>query len=237
MSLNAMRSKGATIIQRARQWRQAALSEYDSKRVIAAYGVPTTREALVQTTAGADPAARRIGYPVALKACAAGASHKTEKGLVALDLGNGKDLRRAFATLKARAGKGFDGDFLVQEMIRGSRELMIGMVRDPRFGPCVMFGLGGVFSEILQDVVFRVAPLSRRDALEMLRGIRAHRVLDAVRGMKAVDVDSLCHILMAVGQIGLDHPDIAEIDINPLIVRDDKPIAVDALIVLSRQAV
>jgi acetyl-CoA synthetase (ADP-forming) len=182
MSLNAVRSKGATIIQRARQWRQAALSEYDSKRVIAAYGVPTTREVLVQTAAGADPAARRIGYPVALKVCAAGASHKTEKGLVALDLGNDKDLRRAFATLKARAGKSYDGDFLVQEMVRGSRELMIGMVRDPRFGPCVMFGLGGVFSEILQDVVFRVAPLSRRDALEMLRGIRAHRVLDMLKG-------------------------------------------------------
>jgi acetyl-CoA synthetase (ADP-forming) len=144
MSLNAMRSKGATIIQRARRWRQAALSEYDSKRVIAAYGVPTTREVLVQTAAGADPAARRIGYPVALKACAAGASHKTEKGLVALDLGNGKDLRRAFATLKARAGRGYDGDFLVQEMVRGSRDLMIGMVRDPRFAPTAIRPLAAI---------------------------------------------------------------------------------------------
>ena len=110
---------------------------------------------------------------------------------------------------------------------------MIGMLRDPQFGPCVMFGLGGVLTEILRDVVFRVAPLAERDARAMLRRIRAHRILDAVRGMPPVDTVSLCRSLMALGRIGLEHPEIAAIDVNPLIVRGATPVAVDALVVLS----
>jgi acetyl-CoA synthetase (ADP-forming) len=222
-----------TILQRARAQGQRALSEHESKRILAAYGVPIAREALVRTASEARAAARRLGYPVVLKACAAGEAHKTEKGLVAVGLDGEHALRRAFATLVDRAGRRYQGDFLVQEMVKGSREVMIGMVRDPQFGPCVMFGLGGIFTEILKDVVFRVAPLTRNDALAMVRGIRAHRILDAVRGMPAVDLDLLCRSLIAVGQIGLDHPDIAEIDVNPLIVRGDRPVAVDALVVLA----
>ena len=231
-----MTTRAQAIIRRAHERRQRALSEHDSKRVIAAYGVPTTREVLVKTPAEAGSAARRLGYPVVLKVCSAGESHKTEKGLVAVGLTGERDLRAAFGRLKERAGAGYAGDFLVQEMIEGSRELMIGMVRDPQFGPCVMFGLGGIFAEILQDVVFRVAPLGRRDALEMLRRVRSHRVLDAVRGLPAVDDESLCASLMAVGRIGLDHPEVSAIDVNPLIVRRGTPIAVDALVVLSGAA-
>ncbi|OGL01366.1 MAG: hypothetical protein A3I14_03040 [Candidatus Rokubacteria bacterium RIFCSPLOWO2_02_FULL_73_56] len=227
-----MIARAETIIRRARERRERALSEHESKRVLAAYGVPTTREVLVRTATQAAAAARRLGYPVALKACAAGESHKTEQGLVALGLGGERELRRAFAALGARAGAGYAGAYLVEEMVRGDRELMIGMVRDPQFGPCVMFGLGGVFTEILQDVVFRVAPLGRRDALAMLRRIRAHRILDAVRGLPAVDTAALCRSLMAVGRIGLEHPEIVAIDVNPLIVRGRTPVAVDALVVL-----
>ncbi len=117
-------------------------------------------------------------------------------------------------------------------MVSGAREIMIGMHRDPSFGPAVAFGLGGIFTEILQDVVFRVAPLRKRDARDMMRGIRAHKILGPVRGMPRVDQDLLATALMAVGQIALDHPEIAEIDINPLIVRGDRPVAVDGLIVL-----
>jgi len=225
------------IIRRARERRQRTLSEHDSKRVIAAYGVPTAREVLVTTAREATVAARRIGYPVALKVCAPEVSHKTERGLLAVGLGGEAELRRAFTTLRARAGADFDGEFLVQEMVEGRRELMIGMVRDPQFGPCVMFGLGGVFTEVLQDVVFRVAPLAESEARAMLRGIRAHRMLESVRGMPAVDAASLSRSLMAVGRIGLDHPEIVAIDVNPLIARDRTAVAVDALVVLSHEAV
>jgi acetyl-CoA synthetase (ADP-forming) len=223
----------AAILRRARARGQRALSEHDSKRVLRAYGVPVTREALVTTAAGARDAARRIGYPVALKVCAAGEAHKTERGLVALGLANDRDVRRAFATLRERAGDRSGGEILVQEMVRGARELVIGMTRDPVFGPCVMFGLGGIFTEILADVVFRVAPLARPDALGMLDAIRAHRILGAVRGMRPVDRDVLCESLVAVGRIGCERPDIAQIDVNPLIIRDDRPVAVDALVVLA----
>ncbi len=221
------------LIRVARRRGEHLLSEHDSKRVLAAYGVPVTREVLVRTPAEAAAAARRIRYPVALKACAAGEAHKTEKGLVALGLGGERELRAALGTLRARAGRGFRGGFLVQEMVRGGRELAIGMVRDPQFGPCVMFGLGGIFTEILQDAVFRIAPLRRRDALEMLGAIRGRRILEAVRGLPAVDRVALGRSLVAVGRIGLDHPEIAAIDVNPLIVRHAAPVAVDALVVLA----
>ena len=231
-----MANRTERIIRAARARSQRALSEYDSKRILTAYGVPISREVLVSTAAEAKTAASKIGYPVVLKACSADQAHKTEKGLIAVNLSSQKELSEAFATLKKRAGRAYDGAFLVQEMVKGAREIMIGMHRDPSFGPSVLFGLGGIFTEILQDVVFRVAPIRKRDAREMMRAIRAHRILDAVRGMPAVDADVLSHALMAVGQIALDHPEIAEIDINPLIVRGKKPIAVDALVVLTDEA-
>ena len=222
-----------SIIRAARASGQRALSEYDGKRILKAYGVPVSREVLVSTATQARAAATRIGYPVVLKACSADAAHKTEKGLVAVNLSSQKALTEAFATLKKRAGRGYDGAFLVQEMVAGAREIMIGMHRDPSFGPSVLFGLGGIFTEILQDVVFRIAPIRKRDAREMMGAIRGHRILDAVRGLPAVDRDLLGNALTAVGRIALDHPEIAEIDINPLIVRGAKPIAVDALFVLA----
>src|SRR5574341_1829309 len=223
-------------IRAARRRGERLLSEHDSKRVLAAYGVPVTREVLVGTPAEALAAARRIRYPVARTACAPGEAHKTEHGLVVLGLGGDRELRAAFGALGARAGPRFRGGFLVQEMVSGSRELAIGLVRDPQFGPCVMFALGGIFTEILRDAVFRVAPLGRRAALEMLGALRGRRILEAVRGLPAVDRVALGRSLVAVGRIGLDHPDIAAIDVNPLIVRGATPVAVDALVELTPAA-
>jgi acyl-CoA synthetase (NDP forming) len=231
-----MATRTQTILAEARKAGQKTLSEYDSKRILAAYGIPVSREVLVSTLAEAKAAAAKIGYPVVLKACSADEAHKTEKGLIAVNLASQKALTDAFAMIAERAGKEYDGAFLVQEMVSGAREIMIGMHRDASFGPSVAFGLGGIFTEILQDVVFRIAPLRKRDARDMMRGIRAHKILDAVRGMPKVDQDVLSTALMAVGQIALDHPEIAEIDINPLIIRGNKPIAVDALVVLTDAA-
>jgi acyl-CoA synthetase (NDP forming) len=231
-----MATRTQSILAEARKAGQKTLSEYDSKRILAAYGIPVSREVLVSTLAEAKAAAAKIGYPVVLKACSADEAHKTEKGLIAVKLASQKALTDAFAMIAERAGKEYDGAFLVQEMVSGAREIMIGMHRDASFGPSVAFGLGGIFTEILQDVVFRIAPLRKRDARDMMRGIRAHKILDAVRGMPKVDQDVLSTALMAVGQIALDHPEIAEIDINPLIIRGNKPIAVDALVVLTDAA-
>jgi acetyl-CoA synthetase (ADP-forming) len=119
-------------------------------------------------------------------------------------------------------------------MVAAKRELMAGMTRDPQFGPCVMFGLGGIFTEALDDVVFRMAPLSAGDAAHMMDDIRAKALLGAVRGMPPVDRDALADILVNLGRIGMDNEAVKEIDINPILIADGKPVAVDALVVLNR---
>ena len=175
-------------------------------------------------------AAEDIGYPVVLKVCSPEVSHKTESGLVAVDLRNEADLETAFKRIGA-ASPVKDAAFLVQEMVKGGRELVVGMVRDPQFGPCVMFGLGGIFTEILGDVTFRPAPLSEADAEEMIGEIKGHKILGAIRGMPAVDADALVACLMAMSRIGMEREEIQAIDVNPLIIRGSKPVAVDALVI------
>lgn len=209
-----------------------ALSEYDSKRLLASYGVPVTREKLVNNVGAAKMAADRLGYPVVLKGCAPDLLHKTEAGLVAVGLGTAREVMQAFKTLAGRAGPDFNGGYLVQEMVKGDRELMIGMTRDEQFGPSVMFGLGGIFTEVLEDVSFRLAPLSATDARAMMDEIRASRILEAVRGMARVDRAALARAIVGVGQAAADNPEIAEIDINPLIIKGSKPVAVDGLVIL-----
>ena len=121
---------------------------------------------------------------------------------------------------------------LVQQMVKGSRELVVGMIRDAQFGPCVMFGLGGIFTEVLKDVSFRIAPLEKRDALEMAQEIKSAKILGAFRGMPPVDMDLLVSMLIGMGKLGLDLDAVKEVDVNPLIVSGSKPVAVDALVVL-----
>jgi len=163
--------------------------------------------------------------------CAAEAAHKTEQGLIELGIKDTVELKRAYDRLAPKA-RDLGGAILVQEMVAGSRELVMGLIREPQFGPCVMFGLGGVFTEVLGDVTFRVAPLSDSDARSMTAEIQGTKILEGIRGMAPVRIDQLSHCLRQLGRIGLDHPAIREIDINPLIVRNGLPVAVDALVVL-----
>jgi acetate---CoA ligase (ADP-forming) subunit beta len=221
----------SAIVEKALREGRKTLSEYESKEFLKSYGIPATRESLVHTREECTKAAHAIGYPLVLKACSPQLAHKTEKGLVRLDLRSNQELILAFDDLMSRL-EGNEKSILVQELIKGTRELVAGMTRDPQFGPCVMFGLGGIFTEILKDIAFRVAPLEKRDALDMTQEIKAHKILGAVRGMPAADMDLLCDILVKVGEIGMENESIQEIDINPLILSGAKPVAVDALIVL-----
>ncbi len=211
---------------------QKQLSEYESKKILSQFGIPVVREILASDVSEAKAAAAELGYPVVLKACAAEISHKTESGLIAVDIRNEADLSAALT----RIAEKMDTEtkyLLVQEMVSGSRELVMGMTRDPLFGPCVMFGLGGIFTEAMADVSFRAAPLTRQDALEMMQEIRGQRILSEIRGMPAPDRDVLAECLVALGDIGHDYEQIQEIDVNPMIIRGDQPISVDALIVLT----
>ena len=219
------------ILDRALKNHQKALSEYDSKRLLSAYGIPVARNFMAGDWKEIQRAADSLGYPVVLKACSSEVAHKTEKNLLEVDIRNEKELQEAFQRLEAGA-KALDASFLVEEMIQGTRQLVIGMIRDAQFGPCVMFGLGGIFTEVLNDVVFRVAPLEKADALDMVGEIKASKILGPIRGMKAVNLEALSRSIIALGKIGLENEAVEQIDCNPLIIKDGQPIAADALVVL-----
>jgi len=227
------------IISPALRQNRKTLSEWESARLLTSFGIPMAKGILAQNWDEVRKAAEGIGYPVVLKACSPEVSHKTEGGLVAVDLHNDAELDTAFKRISA-ATPVKDAAYLVQELVKGKRELVVGMIRDPQFGPCVMFGLGGIFTEILGDVTFRPAPLSEADAAEMIRDIKGHQILNAVRGMTAVDANALVACLMAMGRIGVEHEEIQAIDVNPLIIQDSgqdngqggRPVAVDALVIL-----
>lgn len=211
-----------------------ALSEYESKKLLAEYGVSITQEKIVSAEDDAVAAASDIGYPVVLKGSGEELSHKTEMNLIALNLRDENEVREAYKNLISNPEAEVK-EVLVQQMIKGDRELVVGLTRDAQFGPCVMFGLGGIFTEILEDVSFRVAPLTRWDAKDMMGEIRAAKILDAFRGKPEVDREALADILIAIGTIGMELDQVAEIDINPLKILDGKPVAVDALVVLSNE--
>jgi acetyl-CoA synthetase (ADP-forming) len=222
------------LIEKALKEGRATLSEYESKQVLASYGIPVTKELLVDKVQDLINAAKEIGYPLVLKGCSSGIAHKTEKGLIRVDIRNEAEAKAAFEEIAANIET--EDSILVQEMVKGQRELVIGLTRDPQFGPCVMFGLGGIFTEILKDISFRVAPLEKRDALEMMQDIKGHKILEAVRGMEAADLNIFSDILIKVGQIGLENDDVKEIDINPVIISGSQPVAVDALVVLDNNS-
>jgi len=220
------------VIKKAVKEGRKALTEYEAKKVLKRYGIPTTREELVRTQKEAVEVAEKLGYPVVLKGAGAELLHKTELDVIRLNLKNAREVREAFQEIKKNAGDKLEG-VLVQEMVKGERELVIGLIKDPQFGPCVMFGLGGIYTEILRDVSFRVAPITTQDAYQMMEEIRAKKILDAVRGMAPADKKTLAKALVGLGRLGIDHPEIKEVDVNPLILtKKGKPMAVDALIVL-----
>jgi len=207
------------------------LSEYESKRRLASLGVPVAREKLAATDADAADAAAEIGGPVAIKLCGDKIAHKTERNLVRLGVRDAAAARTAAAELLA-AARPEDGEVgvLVAEMISGRRELIAGCVQDPTFGPCVMLGIGGIFAEALGDVVFRLVPLSRADAEAMIDGLRNQKMLDAFRGEPAVDRGALAEVLLGLSKLVEGDPEIVSVDLNPLIVSEGRPVAVDALI-------
>ena len=210
------------------------LNEAASKQLLARYGVPVLPE---RTAAGADAAvaaAEELGFPVVVKLCGDAIAHKTERGLVRLALRDAMSVRDAARDLLAAAGPD-DGavELLVAPMVRGSRELIAGLVRDPQFGACVMLGIGGVLAEALGDVAFRLAPVADRDAGELIDDLATQPLLGPFRGEPAVDRDALARILTGLSRLAEDRPDVASVDLNPLIVADGCPIAVDALVELA----
>lgn len=222
------------IVEKAIERGEGSLSEHDSKLLLGEFGIEVTREKTAASKEEAVSAASEIGYPLVIKASGSGILHKTEKNLVAVDIRSEEELLRACdSIIENLEGEESEG-FLVQQMVRGEREFVIGMVRDPQFGPCVMFGLGGIFTEALKDISFRMAPITEEDAMEMMEEIQAKAILGPVRGLKPVRKDLLARSLVGLGSIGMSIDAVKEIDVNPLkIDAEGKPVAVDALVILS----
>ncbi|RJQ77912.1 MAG: CoA-binding protein [Desulfobacteraceae bacterium] len=211
-----------------------AIGEDDAKTILNACGVPVVAETRAASPAAAGQAAASTGFPVVLKAVGPQILHKTEAGLVRVGLNSPAEVIAAATRMQAGAGSRIEA-FLVQPQVQGRRELVAGMFRDPLFGPVIMFGLGGIFTEALNDTVFKIAPLEPADIAAMFQEIRSRKLLGAFRGEAAVDLDALRNILMGLSDLARQFPDIREIDINPLIVQPDgRPVAVDALIVTGK---
>jgi acetate---CoA ligase (ADP-forming) subunit beta len=207
------------------------LSEADSKRLLATHGVTFPPERQVTSPTDAVAAATDLGHPVVLKLGGAAIAHKTERGLVRLGLGDDDAVADAATDLLA-AARPEDGEvhLLVAPMLHGNRELIAGLHHDDQFGMTVMLGVGGILAEALADVAFRLVPITRDDAREMIEDLATQRLLDAVRGEPAVDREALVDVLIGLSQAAEADPSIVSADLNPLIVVAGRPVAVDALV-------
>ncbi len=223
------------LFDQARKDRQQFLTEAQSKRLLNLYGIPVVEETIVTDEEEAVIQSGVTGFPVVLKGLGAKLTHKTERGLVKINLRSAEDVRRSYREIKAAAGGDWEG-CLVQPLIEGKREFVAGLFRDAQFGPSVMFGLGGIFTEAIGDITFRIAPLNERQARTMIDEIHAHKLLGDFRGEAAANKDQLLRVLLGLSLLGMEHPSVKEVDINPLIITPDgKVIAVDALVVLNNQ--
>ena len=240
-ALEVNRDPAERLLAKARAEGRSRLSETDALDLLGAYGIPVARAPLARAPLARDAQeaaelARHVGYPVVLKIVAPDIVHKTDVGGVLTDLRSADQVTEGYASIvrsarAARPDARIEG-VLVQNMVRGGRELIVGMKRDPSFGPMVMFGLGGVLVEVLGDVTFRLAPMGRQDAADMIRGIRGVALLDGVRGAPPVAFAALESILLRLSRLALDFPAIAEIDANPVLAFDAGAIAVDARVML-----
>jgi acyl-CoA synthetase (NDP forming) len=219
--------------------RRKILSEHESKELLSRYGILSTKEAVAHSPGETIEIASRIGYPVVLKVDSPAITHKTDAGAIKLGISNQTELINAYNQIltnsKKYAPEARIEGVLVQEMIKGARELIVGMSHDPQFGPVIMFGLGGIFVEVFKDISLRVAPLTRADAEEMVIEVRGYEILKAFRGKPEADVEGVIDVLIRLSRMAVDLGDVlSEIDINPLMVLDkDKGVkAADALMVL-----
>jgi acyl-CoA synthetase (NDP forming) len=228
----------ADIIKAVRKEGRVVLTEHESKEILAKKDIPVTKEVIGRDKQEVMNAAKEIGYPVALKISSAEITHKYDFGGVCLGIKNEEELISAYESI-AQKIKGDvktkpESAFLVQEMVEKGMEMLVGSKKDPSFGPTILFGLGGIFTEVLNDTSLRICPIERRDAVEMIQEIKSYKILKGYRGIPPADMESLISVLMKVSDLVIEHEEIEELDINPLFVSEEGVIAADALIVLEK---
>ena len=224
------------VIKQAQSQKRTLLNEVEAKAVLEEIGIPVTRTQLATTGAEATKLAASIGYPVVLKIVSNDIVHKSDVGGVKIGLKDAKEVEAAYNEIIANAKKAepaarIDG-VSVQPQARAGTEVVLGMSKDPQFGPVLMFGLGGILVEILKDVSFRIVPLTNRDASQMVREIKAFPVLQGYRGMEPADLATLEKALLTLSDFAENNPEVREMDLNPVFAYKDGAIAVDARIIL-----
>jgi len=227
------------IIATARSQNRVVLTEVEAKEIMQSAGVPVVETKLAQTKEAALQLSEQIGFPVVAKIVAPDITHKSDAGGVRLNISDRGKMEEAWDDLMANARAAFPDSQIdgvaVQRQAPDGTEIIIGGSQDPQFGPVVMFGLGGVFVEILKDVSFRIVPLSKNDASEMITDIKSYKVLEGYRGNAAADIEAIQKALVSTSNLLEGNPDIAELDLNPVFAYADGILAVDARIILKDQ--
>ncbi len=225
------------VLKQARAEGRTLLNEVEAKQLLADAGVPVVTTLLATSVTEAKKIARQLGYPVVLKIVSPDISHKSDVGGVKVGLANGDAVTAAFKEITANATKAVPGADItgvaVQKMAPAGTEVIVGMTTDAQFGPVMMFGLGGVLVEVLKDVSFRVVPLTKRDATQMIDELKGRVILDGVRGQPPVDKVALRDAILKVSKFVQQHPEVQELDLNPMFVYPDGAVAVDARIVVA----
>ncbi len=212
------------------------LLETEAKTVCMEYEIPVTRFKLAKNEAEAVKFAEEIGYPVVLKIVSPDILHKSDVGGVIVNIKNAKEVRNAHKQIlenvkKHKADAKILG-VLVQEMAPSSTEVIVGAIKDPQFGPAIMFGLGGIFVEVMKDVTFRIIPITEEEAREMITEVKAYPLLTGYRNLPPADIDAIVKILLGTSKLVMDHPEIKELDLNPIMVYEKGAKTVDARIIL-----
>jgi len=215
---------------------QNALTEVESKTMLAKQGIPVVEAKLARSKREAVAISREIGFPVVLKVMSPDVVHKTDSGGVRLGLTNATQVGRAYSEIVSSIRQAYPGARVqgvsIQRMAPQGVEVIVGMSKDPQFGPVLMFGLGGVLVEVLKDVSFRIVPVTRRDAGEMIREIKGYPILEGYRGQKPASIRALEELIVKVSEFVEKNPQIEELDLNPVFAYPDRAVAVDARIIL-----
>jgi acetyltransferase len=205
------------------------LDEHESKKWFKALGLKVVKEFMTKNLDETAKAAKKMGYPIVLKGISEGQIHKTDVGLVKLNLQNTEQFISAYRKMLRLKTK--PKSFLIQPMLKGDLELIVGIIRDPQFGPTAMLGLGGVWAEVYKDVVFRLVPLNKEEILKMVSDLKGQALLKGYRGSKPVNMERLADWLIKLGWLIMTFEEIQEIDVNPLLIVEGEPVAVDATII------
>ena len=224
------------IVEKARKESRSVLTEMESKELLRSLGIPTTQMRLATSKEEAVAMSREIGYPSVLKVSSEDISHKSDAGGVKVGLADEAAVAQAYddimASCRAKFPQAVIEGVTVQDQARPGLEVIVGMATDPQFGPVLMFGLGGVWVEVLKDVSFKIAPLTKGDAAKAVREIKAARLLDGFRGSEPVDTSALEDILMRVSDFVVKTPQVKEMDLNPIFAYSKGAVAVDARVIL-----